>query len=152
MTFFIFGFLVTFYSYCYLYPLITGSFDDTLGLPDFWANQKEKEDDRFRAQVILIVFVFLVVQLFLAILMTMFTDPGRVPQDREYDLPDSMLDNQLCGNCPGNETTTLGPAECEKLLNEDILQDMMYPSEPIDFDFGFLGSKQGQPYSVKSKE
>lgn len=42
----------------------------------------------------------------------------------------------------GSETTSIGN-EHERLLNDDIVQDMMYPSEPLDFDLGFLMSKQG---------
>lgn len=84
----------------------------------------------------------------------MNTDPGQVPQDREYDLPDTMVDKEVTlrgGSGNSSDTTSFG-MEHERLLNDDIIQDMMYPSEPVDFDFGFLASRQGQLYANEYKD
>lgn len=56
-----------------------GDFESTLGLPDYWANAKDQESDRYWAQIFLIIFIFLVVQLFLAVILTICTNPGNVP-------------------------------------------------------------------------
>jgi hypothetical protein len=51
----------------------------------------------------------------------MNTDPGRVPQDREYDLPDNMVDKDaMMMSQRSSDSTTFGQ-EHERLLNDDII-------------------------------
>ena len=49
ITFCLFGFLLTFYVYCFLYPCLIGDFHGTLGISDYWETQKDKENDRYWA-------------------------------------------------------------------------------------------------------
>ena len=113
---------------------MTGDYEGTLGIPDFWANEDERNNDKLIAQIIAVIFVFLVVQLFLAIVFTINTDPGGVPQDHEFDLPDELIGRTLQGrgglDVDGKSTGELQgtptPMDCEggdheKLLNDDIV-------------------------------
>ena len=88
-----------------------GDYAGTLGIPDYWANDNEKENDKFAAEIIAVIFAFLCIQLFLAIIFTINTDPGGVPQDREFDLPDDMIGDSREGmtiSGKSSETTSLG--------------------------------------------
>jgi len=124
VTFSIFGFLVAFYVFAYIYPTLKGDYEGTIGVPDYWANDSEKENDKFWCEIILVIFAFLVIQLFLAIILTINTDPGSVPQDREYDLPDDMILGRNgrggASSMGGSETTSIGN-EHDRLLNDDII-------------------------------
>lgn len=42
----------------------------------------------------MIIFIILITNLFLAILLTICTDPGQIPQDREFDHPEDDLVNK----------------------------------------------------------
>jgi hypothetical protein len=59
VTFSIFAFLIIFYVFSYLYPTLIGDYESTIGLTDYWANNTEKEADRFVAEIILGIFAFL---------------------------------------------------------------------------------------------
>ncbi len=73
-----YSFITNFFK-CYLKPTLEGDFESSLGLPDYWANDTEKENDKKAALIILIIFIILITNLFLAILLTIFTDPGQIP-------------------------------------------------------------------------
>jgi len=45
VTFGLFATLVFFYCFCYLYPVIVGDFESTLGITDYWANDDDKTSD-----------------------------------------------------------------------------------------------------------
>ena len=121
-----------------MYPTLKGDYEGTLGLSDYWANDDEKNNDKLVAEIIVVIFAFLVIQLFLAIIFTINTDPGGVPQDREFDLPDddvvAALGSTKAGRRKGmqsiskstssnhNTASSVGSGiEHEKLLNDDII-------------------------------
>lgn len=57
-------------------------------------------------------------------------------------MPDDDIDplETLRGGVSHNGSDSTG-LEHERLLNDEIIQDMMYPSEHTDFDYGFLISR-----------
>ena len=75
--------------FCFLLPSLNGDFT-TLGINDYWANDDEKAADMKTAFVLAIIFGFCVLSLLVAILLSMCTDPGRVPMDKEFDAPDNQ--------------------------------------------------------------
>ena len=81
--------LTTFYVTCFLLPSLNGDFT-VLGINDYWANTAERDADMQTAFVLAIIFGFCILSLVTAILLTMCTDPGRVPQDKEFDAPDNQ--------------------------------------------------------------
>ena len=89
VTFSLLTVLTTYYVFCFLLPSFNGDFT-TLGINDYWANEEERAADMNTAFILAIVFGFSVLSLLGAILLTMCTDPGRVPQDKEFDAPDNQ--------------------------------------------------------------
>jgi hypothetical protein len=73
--------LSSFYILCYIYPTLIGDYESTLGIPDYWANQTEKENDKYWALIVLGIFCFCAFSLILSILLTIFTDPGSLNQN-----------------------------------------------------------------------
>jgi len=49
ITFSIFAFLFGFYLFCYLHPCLIGDMQGTLGIPDYWSSNSDKENDRYWA-------------------------------------------------------------------------------------------------------
>jgi len=95
ITFCLFAFLGTFYVYCFLYPCLKEDFGSTLGLPEYWSSTQEREQDKYWAQVLLIIFIFCALNLFAALLLTIFTNPGNIPIDHEWDMPDEQFLPQM---------------------------------------------------------
>lgn len=78
----------------YLYPCLAGSFQRTLGIPDQWTNSVEKEQNYNNAVRYLCVFSFLGVMCASSIIQTIRTNPGNIPEDKEWDmLTDSMIES-----------------------------------------------------------
>jgi hypothetical protein len=69
---------------------LIGDFYGTLGISDYWATAADKENDRYWAQVLACIVGFCVINLFFAIVLTISTNPGSIPIDREWDMPDEM--------------------------------------------------------------
>jgi len=90
VTFGLFATLVFFYSFCYLRPVLLGDFEGTLGITEYWANDDDKEKDRFWTQIYLGVFIFCCLSLFIAIILTITTSPGHIPSDKEWDMPEKI--------------------------------------------------------------
>ena len=80
--------LTTYYIFCFLIPSINGDFTP-LGIEDYWANSAERDADMQTAFILAIFFGFCVLSLTAAIFLSMCTDPGRVPMDKEFDAPDN---------------------------------------------------------------
>ena len=72
----------------------------------------------------------------------MTTDPGGIPADREWDLPDDVVYQPKSYN--------------EEFTNEEILEDLKDPREPAHFDYRFLRSEAGPifegEYSTEQSE
>jgi len=88
ITFGLFGFLLTFYTYCFLYPCLIGDFYGTLGISDYWASEADKQNDRYWAQVLSCIIGFCIINLLPAIVLTICTNPGSIPIESEWDMPD----------------------------------------------------------------
>ena len=132
ITFSIFAFLTAFYLSCYLYPTILGDFESTLGLPEYWETEKEREVDQYWAQVLACLFLFCAFNLLVSIILVMTTNPGNIPSDREWDMPDDII----------YEPKTY----LEEFTNEEINEDSKDPREPAHFDYRFLRSGAGPLY------
>jgi len=85
-----FGFITMlsiFYIAFFLLPNIKGDFS-SIGINDFWANSGERDNDKQLALIYLGVFCFCFINLISAILLTIFTNPGNIPQGTEWDIPE----------------------------------------------------------------
>jgi hypothetical protein len=76
---------------CFLLPVLQGDFVNTLGISDYWANSGERDHDIFLAQIYAGVFAFCAFNLFLAIILSICTSPGSIPDQNEWDLPDNLV-------------------------------------------------------------
>jgi hypothetical protein len=61
---------------CFIHPVFIGDFAGTIGVKDYWLLDAEKESDQYYASIYIGIFVFCVFQLFLAMSLTICTDPG----------------------------------------------------------------------------
>jgi hypothetical protein len=115
----------------------------TLGIPDYWADSADKERDRYWAQILLIIVAFCVVNLLAALLLTICTSPGGIPQDTEWDMPDDQyLPDPAVVSDSSFATTVQSNFE-----NQEIVEDMLDPREQNHFDYRFIRSKAGPLYS-----
>ena len=71
-------------------PSIKGDFS-SVGINDFWANQSERDNDKQIALIYLGVFCFCFINLIAAILCTICTNPGNIPEGTEWDIPEQNL-------------------------------------------------------------
>lgn len=88
--------------------------------------------------------------MFLALILTICTDPGRVPQDHEYDLPEPNSEKDRLNTSMRSSRTSHVPAGAllDDLTNEEIDEDLKYKVDPTHFDFAFIKSKQGPLYQL----
>jgi len=52
-----------------------------------WQDQTDMQSDRTKAIILAIVFVFCSINLFTAIVLTITTSPGYIPEHTEWDMP-----------------------------------------------------------------
>jgi len=52
-----------------------------------WEDINELQKDQRRAKVLTVFFVFCSINLFAAIVLTIKTPPGHIPEDTEWDMP-----------------------------------------------------------------
>lgn len=135
-------------------PCFLGDFAGTLGIQDYWANQAERDADKQAAIIYAAIFAFCAISLITAMLMTMFTDPGRIPSDMELDAPQNEeverilrdFRNEQQNGSMDDSTDQGEPVKAETLMNRSIERFNKYPEDSIHFDFGILLSKQGPMY------
>lgn len=145
--------LTTFYVLCFLLPSLNGDFT-TLGINDYWANDAERDADMETAFILAIIFGFCVLSLLTAILLTMCTDPGSVPQDKEFDAPDNqelaaILKQFAKDKYDVNSDESIDTHDmtiAEPLMNKSIERDQKYPLNSSHIDMGLILSKQGPLY------
>lgn len=154
VTFSLYAVLTAFFICCYLQPVLAGDFT-SLGLTDYWASSVERDADKANAFVLMIIFAFCNLSLLLAIFLTMFTDPGRVPQDKEFDAPDndevaSILKKFARGDvCSEDSIETTDDTVTEPLMNKSLERDQKYPLNCSHIDMGLILSKQGPLYATE---
>ena len=144
MTFGLFAVLVFFYSSCYLYPMLVGDFEETLGIKDYWANSDERDTDMMYAKIYLCIFAYFVIMLFLSIVLTIKTDPGSIPEKHEWDLPENI--ESLIKDM---ERTTQDKQE--PFTNQEMIEDTREPTEAMHFDYKYIKSKAGPLYKNKNE-
>jgi len=66
--------------------MINGDFETLLGITNPWTTAAEKSQARIKGIVLLSVFMVLSVILITAIIMTIKTSPGGIPDDKEWDM------------------------------------------------------------------
>ena len=79
----------------------------------------------------------------------MCTDPGRVPQDKEFDAPDNQELAKILKEFKENRTDvnsedsidTMDMTIAEPLLNKSIERDQKYPLNSSHIDMGLILSR-----------
>ena len=72
-----------------MYPSINGDFYGILGIPNVWHNEEEKVNGVFNSKIYCCLFVFFSLNLLISIILTINTPPGSIPEDIEWDMPNS---------------------------------------------------------------
>jgi len=94
VTFGLYSYLFTFFIVFFIYPTLAGNYDTLIGIPNFWSNDEERQQETIKATVLLGVFSFLAFMLALSIIQTIRTPPGSIPEDKEWDMQtDSMAES-----------------------------------------------------------
>ena len=55
-----------------------------------WATREEMEDEMFRAKFLAVIFTFCCIVLVTSITLTIITNPGNIPEDREWDIQQDL--------------------------------------------------------------
>jgi len=86
VTFGLFTFLFVYYVFFFLYPMIIGDFNGTIGLPYMWEKKEDIASDGLKSEILLVIFVFCSINLFTNIILTIRTSPGYIPDDGEWEM------------------------------------------------------------------
>ena len=78
-----------------MHPSLAGSFSESLlGIANPWTNESEMLQHQSKVKGQFILFCFLAFMLATAIIQTIRTPPGSIPEDKEWDMQsDSMLES-----------------------------------------------------------
>jgi len=86
--------LFIYYILLYLYPTIAMDYSK-IPYDAKWTTDDEKENHRSTAIVLAYFFSFFAVMLFYSIMKTVFTSPGHIPEEREWDMISDNLDSEI---------------------------------------------------------
>lgn len=67
--------------------MLIGDFYGTWGIRDMWKSQEELEASKTTSRYLAVFFGFCVINLLTSMVLTMTTEPGYIPEDREWDMP-----------------------------------------------------------------
>ena len=77
-----------------VYPALKGSYERTLNIPELWSNSLDQEHAYRRGILNAAVFGLLAIFLAASIIQTIRTNPGNIPDDKEWDMvTDSMAES-----------------------------------------------------------
>lgn len=115
ITFGVFIFLFSFYTFFYLYPMWIGDFYGTWGIRDMWKSEEELEAGKVSTRYLAVFFAFCVINLLASMILTMSVSPGYIPEDREWDMPLDQDKDEVPVN--GDAASNIGGA---RNLEDDI--------------------------------
>ena len=67
--------------------MLKSDFYGTIGLSGMWDSEQAMKDDAAKAKWLACVFAWCSVNLLIAIFRTIITNPGNIPEDIEWDMP-----------------------------------------------------------------
>ena len=120
---------------CYLIPCIKGDFESTLGIQDYWANSKDRDSDMYWAQVYAGIFGFCALNLLIAIILTIITNPGSIPSDREWDIPKDIIQTD-----EDEKQRKLKYKLENEFINQELYEDTQDPTETLHFEYRYIKS------------
>lgn len=71
-----------------------GDFYKSLKIPDMWSSPQERRDGVFQAKVLSVLFGITSFCLLVNLILTIVTDPGQIPEDPEWNMPEEKEDNE----------------------------------------------------------
>lgn len=90
-----------------LYPCLKGSYERTLNIPELWSNSLEQEQAYRRGIINSVLFAVLALFLATSIIQTIRTNPGNIPDDKEWDMvTDSMAESEEDSEGTGGFSST----------------------------------------------
>lgn len=80
--------------------MIHGDFEKLLGISNPWTSVEEKQEARVKGIVLLSIFMALAFVTLSSIIMTIKTNPGGIPDDKEWDMhSDSNMESESDSEC-----------------------------------------------------
>jgi hypothetical protein len=58
-------------------------------VPNIWQTDEEKDAHAYRSKIYAVPFAFLSINLLISIILTIITPPGSIPENIEWDMPQS---------------------------------------------------------------
>jgi len=110
VTFIIYTMLLVYYICFYLYPSIIGDFYTTWQIPYMWSSVAEKEQSALTAKILSGVFAFTSLSLLVNLVLTIATDPGQIPEEPEWDMPEEKdeTESKASSALPKQQKALLG--------------------------------------------
>lgn len=65
---------------------MSGNFETQIGIPNPWSNTLERDSAFVKGLILLIVFAVCSLLLLISIVRTIRTKPGKIPEDKEWDM------------------------------------------------------------------
>ncbi|CDW88034.1 UNKNOWN [Stylonychia lemnae] len=157
----------------FILPNLKQDYLHYLGVDNPWKSSIEKELNYMNSLVITIVFSIAALLLFISLVKTIITNPGHIPEDREWDIYSGNSTEEdekdyLClekfensfekqpkqiiqkGNyekgLQKENSIFIGDREITYLTNDGIKEDMCQPVEPSHFDLKYLSGYEGPLY------
>lgn len=72
--------------------MLKSDFYNTIGLSGMWESEQAMKEDAVRARWLACIFCFFAANLLVAIVRTIITNPGNIPEDIEWDMPNQEED------------------------------------------------------------
>jgi hypothetical protein len=66
--------------------MMMGNFDTMIGIPNPWTNTLQRDAAFFKGLILLVAFAVCSLLLLISIIRTIRTKPGKIPEDKEWDM------------------------------------------------------------------
>jgi hypothetical protein len=65
---------------------LAGNFESLIGVPNPWSNTLERDAAFVKGVILIIAFAVCSILLLISIIKTIQTRPGKIPEDKEWDM------------------------------------------------------------------
>jgi hypothetical protein len=135
-----------FYSYFYLYPTLTGNYSK-ISFDKVWETDPDKlVASSERAMIYTGLFAFFSSNLLIAIVRTIGTNPGNIPDHKEWDMSTDQSEMDSGSDAPNlrhHEETKNEQGGTVRFSNNVIDRNTKDPKEIVHEDYKYLQTKEG---------
>lgn len=109
-------------------------------MPNPWSDDQGKHFYFILGIILAVVFGTLAILLITSIIRTMITNPGNIPDEKEWDMQSESLSDSNINDTQNDEENEKSK---EKLTNIGMVEDQDDPKEPAHLDYKYLKSFAG---------